>query len=474
MTQFLVNTAEEFAGTSEAKTTGILFFVLSYDDLLAASTLVLPPLAQDGSSFFIDRASEPGPPKLDTSDPNNKTLLLADAFISRKRARFIRHADADFVEDLGSKHGTFVNGEPISGAYRLEDGDFVEIGHSLFVYRYVESSIAARSVVQRQGLSFGPTHTFCPELMTLTHRLRKVAASEESVLILGETGTGKEIAARFVHEKSQRKGPLVSIDCGAIPPHLVEGELFGHKRGAFSGASENRLGRLRSAQGGTVFLDEIGNLPEIAQTSLLRVLQEREVLPIGGDRAEPLDVRFIAATNADISDKNTHFRADLRIRLAGCIAHLPRLRDRREDLGVLTAFFLQELGAKKASITKRAARLLFGGALAGNVRELRQALRSGAILAEDEAIDVDHLSALQAQPRAERVEPPKQREQASRSASAAEEDDPVRRKRPSYEVLAETLTKTGGNQHEAAKLLGVSPRQLARWMDDYGLTRARH
>jgi transcriptional regulator with GAF, ATPase, and Fis domain len=249
----------------------------------------------------------------------------------------------------------------------------------------------------------------------------------------------------------------------------VESELFGHRKGAFSGASEERKGRIRSAEGGTVFLDEIGNMPEQAQASLLRVIQEREVTPVGADSERKVDVRWVAATNADIFAENARFRADLRARLAGYVARLPPLRRRREDLGILSAHLLAKGGVTRAAISKQAGRQLFGGELTGNVRELERTLARAAVLAGGERIEARHLGLIENEARPEAAEAPKAEapEAASDAAGAG------RRKRPEREQIIEALERSGGVQGQAARLLGVHERQLARWMDALGIPRAR-
>ncbi len=451
---------------------GVLLFVLCYDDLCAAESMALTPFARDRSQLDIGRASQPGPPQLDA-----RTLLLSDPFVSRTHARVTRHGVVDLIEDLGSKQGTFVNDVRIGQPMPLADGDCIEIGHSLFVYRRTDPFIAVRLGNNESKTMHGPTATLCPEVIRVSNDLERIARSDQPVLILAETGAGKEIAAHFVHQKSGRTGAFVAIDCGAIPPHLVEGELFGHKRGAFSGAHEERIGRIRSAEGGTVFLDEIGNMPLQAQASLLRVVQEREVIPVGADKGKPVDVRWVAATNADLFSENSGFRSDLRARLSGYVAQLPPLRKRREDLGFLCAFLLAKYGVRSASITRNAARALFASDLPGNVRELERTLASAAVLMGDGPIDVQHLSVLSAKAATEKASTVANAMPTPSNVENAVvlEDERARpyTRRPSKADIEEALVKAKRIQSEAARLLGVHERQLARWMDAYGIERAK-
>ncbi|MEZ4311373.1 MAG: sigma 54-interacting transcriptional regulator [Polyangiaceae bacterium] len=346
------------------------------------------------------------------------------------------------------------------------------MGHSLFVYR--RTSLTAVRLAATESLTqHGPTPTLCPELIRISHDLARIAGSDEPVLILGETGAGKEIAARFLHERSGRKGPFAAIDCGAIPGQLVEGELFGHRRGAFSGAHEERVGRIRAADGGTVFLDEIGNMAPEAQASLLRVVQEREVIPVGADKGKRVDVRWVAATNANLYSEDSAFRSDLLARLSGYVARLPPLRKRREDLGFLCAHLLGKMGIRSASITRRAARALFLGELSGNVRGLERALGSAARLAGDGPIDMEHLSALSARAPRESMPVPGDWHSPDTAPPGPERPQRGYTRRPSKADIEQALLRAGHVQSEAARLLGVNERQLARWMDSYRIERAR-
>lgn len=483
MSTFLVSTAEEGDGATEERTTGLVLLVLQYDRLHPCQTTVLPPLAQEGALTTIGRAMEVGPPRIVPGQGLDKTVLVGDSFISREHAKFYRRKGADYLVDMGSRHGTYVNGERVVGERLLSDRDWIEMGRTLFVYRYLQPSVAGRSVMQQGGIRFGPTVTFCPEMMGIVHHLRKVAESSAPVMVLGETGTGKEVAAQFLHDKSRRKGAFVAIDCGALAPSLMESALFGHKRGAYTGATEARKGLFRAAEGGTVFLDEIGNLSAGAQAVLLRVLEEKAVRPVGADAVEPVDVRWVSATNADVFDSSV-FREDLCMRLAAQTVRLLPLRERREDLGVLVAHGLEKAGATHLSIAPDAARLLFGGPLVGNVRGLLHALTSAAPLAEEGVILRGHLSTLLAyldnqgkpspRPPERAAEPPRK---PGPRAEGDEEDEgpgdaPKRAKRPSAELLREVLESAGGRQAEAARLLGTSEKQIARWMDHYEIPRA--
>ncbi|HEY2405275.1 MAG TPA: sigma 54-interacting transcriptional regulator, partial [Polyangiaceae bacterium] len=262
-----------------------------------------------------------------------------------------------------------------------------------------DAALEARSGgTQRDAAKFGDIVYDCRIMRDLVERARKVAARRVAVLIEGETGTGKELFARAIHEASPRaKGPFKALNCGALSPNLIEAELFGHKKGAFTGATEDRKGLFRSAEGGTLFLDEIGELPLEAQVKLLRAVQEREVVPVGESRAVPVDVRLIAAThrNLAVEVQAGKFREDLFYRLAVAVLHLPPLRDRPGDLGPLIEALLDRandaaLRDEPAYTPKRLSRaaktLLMAQRWPGNVRELEHTLMRTTVWADQPII----------------------------------------------------------------------------------------
>jgi DNA-binding NtrC family response regulator len=270
------------------------------------------------------------------------------------------------------------------------------------------------------------------------------------VLIRGETGTGKELIAGAIHDASARRGPFVPINCGELPRNLIESELFGHERGAFSSASKKREGLVRHAHGGTLFLDEVAELPEESQVTLLRVLQEGEVRPIGASTAVKVDIRVIAATNQDIPARlaDGRFRQDLYARLAGFEMVLPALRDRLEDLGTLIAAILPRVAPEPERITldRFAARALFRYAWPLNIRELEQALRAAVALTDTGEIQVEHLS------EAIRTYAP-----PSPAAAMKPEDRTLR------ELLIKLLREHGGNVGAVGREMDKAPMQIRRW-----------
>ncbi len=267
-------------------------------------------------------------------DPREHGLLMAlgDSLVSRTHARLQRVLGEWVVDDLGSKNGTWVNGDDIQRR-RLEDGDVFEIGRSFFLFRQAGRALAGGPDLQPQLPSRPGRVTLHPAWEEELSLLARVAPSTVPVVLRGETGSGKEVAARNLHHLSGRPGRFVAVNCGAIPEDLVESELFGHRRGAFTGATREASGLLRASDHGTLLLDEVGDLPLSSQPALLRALQEREVTPLGGIQPLPVDLRVVCATHQDLDAlvSQGRFRVDLLSRICGLTASLPALRDRRED-----------------------------------------------------------------------------------------------------------------------------------------------
>jgi transcriptional regulator with GAF, ATPase, and Fis domain len=235
-----------------------------------------------------------------------------------------------------------------------------------------------------------------PALQAVLSQVAKVAPSDSTVLITGETGTGKELIARAIHKRSQRSSrAFVSINCAAIPRDLIASELFGHEKGAFTGATQRRLGRFESAEGGTIFLDEVGELPAETQISLLRVLQEREFQRVGGNESFQIDVRVVAATNRNLETAIVEggFRDDLFYRLNVFPIEVPPLRQRKEDIPLLVEYFADryasKAGKKITGINKRSLELLQSYAWPGNIRELQNVIERSVIICDSENLSVD-------------------------------------------------------------------------------------
>jgi len=296
-------------------------------------------------------------------------IRVPDRWMSSQHARIECSFGRWILYDAGSKNGTLVNGAAVDRVV-LRDGDLIELGHTLLWFR--ERVPLAPGDPVDLHLSLDALRARPPGLLTLAPgyaralgELERVSRSLLPIILTGESGTGKELLARAIHALSGRPGELVAVNCGAVPDSLIESELFGHKRGAFSGANEDRPGLVRSADHGTLFLDEIGDLPLASQAALLRVLQEREVMPVGANRPVGVDIRVIAATHRDLGamvDRD-EFRQDLYARLAGYIVLLPPLRQRREDIGLLIAALMARhaaaTGIAVPAIDAAAARALF-------------------------------------------------------------------------------------------------------------------
>ena len=388
-------------------------------------------------------------------------LRLPDRWMSKEHARFGRAGGRWMVEDAGSKNGLLVNGEPQERSW-LEDGDLIEIGHTLVLFR--EESFSGPPPPSETDLR-GPSEpvpgftTLSPVLAGELAKLARVARTPVPVVVEGETGTGKELLARAYHGLSGRSGAFVAVNCGALPETLVQSELFGYRKGAFSGAGEDRPGLVRSADGGTLFLDEIGELPLESQASLLRVLQEGEVLPVGATRPIKVDLRLIAATNRDLEHmvKEGTFRSDLLARLSGLRLRLPPLRERPEELGQLVALLLRRslpAGAREPSLTPKAARALFHYDWPRNVRELEHSLAL-AVALSPERMDLEHL------PPELQVEPAKRAPEPATPQASTQESQ--------REELLTLLRKHRGNVSQIAEALGTSRAQVHRLFKRHGL-----
>jgi Nif-specific regulatory protein len=304
-------------------------------------------------------------------------------------------------------------------------------------------------------LTRGESKTHFPEMVGESKAMRAVfsqllvvAGSDTTVLITGESGTGKELAAEAIHANSRRKeGPLIKVNCAAIPDTLVESELFGHEKGAFTGASAAKQGKFEQASGGTIFLDEIGDMPLEAQTKLLRVIQEREVVRVGGAKSIKVDVRVIVATNKHLPEEvqAKRFREDLYFRINVFPIELPPLRERLEDIPLFIEWFAEHAG-KKLHVSDQARQMLMSHSWPGNVRELLHALERGSLLAGEGEIMPAHL-------------PPQMR-----TALPVVDDEVVgldeRIRMIEKTLIEDALQQSQGVQVRAAELLGIQVRSL--------------
>ena len=383
-------------------------------------------------------------------------LDVPDPWMSQLHARLARDGDRWTLSDAGSRNGSLVN-QVWADATLLHDGDVLELGGTLFVFRAALADGAA-DVLLPPATAWA--RTVLPALAQRLTDVGRLAATDVPVVLEGPSGAGKEVVARGVHEASGRRGAFVAVNCGAIPGGLVESELFGYRRGAFSGAAADKVGLIAAADQGTLFLDEIGDLPIAMQPTLLRALQERAVTPVGATSPIPVDFRLISATHRDLPAMVAagSFRLDLWTRLAGFTVELPPLARRREDLATI----IVDLGARLApgralAFTADAARALLDHPWIGNVRELERVLAAALVLAGDGEIDLAHLPSGFADDPEEDDEP---------SSPVADSGDPRR------DELIEALRAHRGNISAASRAIGRPRSQVQRWMRRWGLRTA--
>ena len=406
-----------------------------------------------GLSLVADRASV----RVGTDASNQ--LILHDTTVSRIHCELQIRRGSVRIVDLGSTNGTRVDSVVVQSA-DVGPGSVIRVGATTIVVDYGDEPMQLR-LSERE--SFGHVLGASTEMRRVYAVLERVAPSTTTLLIVGETGTGKEVVARSLHEASPRHAkPYVVVDCGAIAENLIESELFGHARGAFSGASGERRGLFEEAHGGTLFLDEIGELPLALQPKLLRAMETREVRRVGENTTRPIDVRVIAATNRPLATSVNQgtFRSDLYFRLAVVELDLPPLRARREDIPVLAQHFYSRTAGENESLPDEFVASLMSRAWPGNVRELRNFIERSACLGF-------------AKPR-----------EAPRPASATLPlgleavvplDLPFKEARVAWMerfeqvYLSALLRKTGGNITHAAELAGLHRRSLQRLLDGLGL-----
>jgi len=302
-----------------------------------------------------------------------------------------------------------------------------------------------------------------PLMQRALEQARRVARTNATVLVTGESGTGKELVARMIHDESLRvRGEFVAVNCAGLTESIIESELFGHVKGAFTGAVRAKKGKFELAHGGTLFLDEIGEIPPNVQVKLLRVLQEREVEPVGGEEAVPIDVRLICATHRDLDAmvKGGKFREDLYYRIKVIVLRLPALRERPEDIPGLADHFRKVANErnrrKVAGFTPAALERLQGYSWPGNVRELENVVEQAVVLCRTEEVDVGDLPEEVTGDRGPRDV---LRIPVGNTLAEAEK-----------ELILETLRKAGGNKTQAAKMLGIGVRTLYRKLEEYGQT----
>ncbi len=387
------------------------------------------------------------------------------------------------LEDLGGKNGTFVRDPRETG----EDGRTVTVlqvsGEVVDVRVGDCITLGSASLAIRRGPAGarredGEVVLRDPAMRALLDQARRAANSLISVLVLGETGVGKEVLARTIHRSSPRaRGPFLALNCAALSESLLESELFGHEKGSFTGAVTARPGLFEAAEGGTVFLDEAGELPMSIQVKLLRVLEERKVLRVGARVPRAVDVRFVSATNRDLEAEVARgaFRQDLFFRLNGIALTIPPLRRRVAEIAPLAAAFAEEacrqLDRRPPALSREALDLLLRYAWPGNIRELRNAVERAVVLCPGDVLLPEHFPAKiagGAAPPAPPHPPPEVVEKGDAIERLTRELGEVERRR-----VVQALDACQGNQTKAAELLGISRTTLVARIVQYGLPRPR-
>ncbi|RMG17702.1 MAG: FHA domain-containing protein [Deltaproteobacteria bacterium] len=398
-------------------------------------------------------------------------FVLEDRTVSR------RHAEIRFTErgyllcDLDSTNGTFLDGKRIERAY-LTDGCTIRCGESCLRFDVVDEEISVEADPEsRLGGMIGQSL----KMRQIFGLIRKIAPMDVTVLITGETGTGKELAARAIHALSGRRdGPFEVLDCGAIPPNLIESQIFGHEKGAFTGADRARAGAFERADGGTIFLDELGELRLDLQPRLLRALENGEVRRVGSNRVKHVDVRVVAATNRDLHKEIQagNFREDLFFRLSVINIHLPPLRERRDDIPLIVEDLVERARPKlgPARFTDAAISALMGYDWPGNVRELVNVVQQAMTLSDDGIVDLEDLPE-----RIHGADYALSEEPAPAGGLVFDEAVPFKDAKESLleafekEYLVNILRRCGGNISEAARRSGLHRKSIERLVKKYGL-----
>jgi transcriptional regulator with PAS, ATPase and Fis domain len=430
--------------------------------LLVVGSADGPGLPAARRLVYVREGVELGRAPSEPADGRTSAYVLADPLVSSRHARVQRAGGGGHeVVDLGSKNGTWVDNVRVTERAPLRDGSLLFLGNHVAVFRMM-SALELDAVKAELVSPFGPVPTTSPTMAMACDRLRRLAASDGEVLVVGETGVGKEVYARAVHAASGRRGRFVAINCGAIPRELVESELFGYRQGAHSTAHQAKAGLIEEAEGGTLFLDEIGEMIPDAQIKLLRFLQDQELTPLGSTRPRRIDVRVIAATNRAVetgrspggtgAGSGEGLRDDIMARLGAAPIHLPPLRSRIEDLGALAAHFLRAHPGVRFEQPAFRALALYGWPL--NVRELEKLVSTAAVLAGGQrAVSLRDLP--ETITRASTAPAPALRRPIGPSPTPAQ--------------IEELLQRYNGNVADVSRELGKHRAAVWRWMKKWGI-----
>jgi DNA-binding NtrC family response regulator len=453
---------------SETESTG--FRVLAVDDERVALRNLVHILTKEG---YQVTGAESGPAGLRALDEGEYDLVLTDLRMERVDGMQIlrhcreRHPETAVVMITGfatvssavdaMREGAF---HYLAKPFRIDEVRQL-VRDALELARLRRENRRLRELVEAQGAG-QRLLTQDPALRKILETARHIARSEANVIITGESGTGKELLARLIHDHSARAGrPFVAVNCGAFPEDLLANELFGHEKGAYTGANEARAGLVEAAHGGTLFLDEVTEMSPAMQVKLLRVIQEGELMRLGSNRPVPVDVRYLAATNRDLREAvaSGRFRQDLYYRLNVVHLHLPPLSERPGDVPLLAHHFLQRfsatLGRNVRDIDMEALAILAAYDFPGNVRELANLIERGVALADGPVLRTEHLpdDLRQLQVRAVRPKGPE--------LPTLEEQE--------ADYIRWVLEQTGGNKTRAAEILGIDRVSLWRKIKRYGL-----
>ena len=413
------------------------------------------------------------------SSPDNG-LSLDDSAVSRFHAAIEVQDEGYLLRDLDSKNGTYVQGLRIREVF-LEDGAVFRVGKTSIRFGLTAEEVKVRiSGKERFGDMLGRSVA----MREIFSMLERVAPTDATVLVEGESGTGKELVAEAIHSHSQRKsGPFVVIDCSAIPRDLIESELFGHIKGAFTGATANRKGAFEAARGGTLFLDELGELSLDLQPKLLRALEKREIKPVGSNETIKTDVRIVAATNRNLLHevREGNFREDLYYRFAVIRVVLPPLRDRLEDVPLLVEHFLKSANAMTGrdalDVSYKTMEKLKRQRWPGNIRELKNALERAVLLSSGDHIETRFLNVSQAAQRSGDAEKQAGAQASPMAEAAIEEDMPFKEAKnrliEEFEKAywSSLLERTGGNVSKAARIAGVHRKSVEYILKKLDLSR---